>query len=72
MGGNAMIEEPCIIQMNIDRYRAMLNLRPDDEQRARIEQLLAEANRQFASAARRLARAIDSDDQDSAVDQVRL
>ena len=30
-----MIEEPCIIQMNIDRYRAMLGLRlPDEDARA--------------------------------------
>jgi hypothetical protein len=29
-----MLEEPCIIQMNIDRYRAMLGLRLDGEQRA--------------------------------------
>ena len=29
-----MPEEPSIIQMNIDRYRAMLGLRLPDEQRA--------------------------------------
>src|ERR1019366_9291604 len=52
----AMIEEPCIIQMNIDRYRAMLRQRLGDEERARIEQLLAEANRQLAEAIRQLAR----------------
>ena len=67
-----MIEEPCITQMNIDRYRAMLSLRLDDEQRARIEQLLAEANRHLALAVRRLTCAIDSDDQYNAIDQVRL
>lgn len=54
-----MLEEPCIIQMNIDRYRAMLSLRPADEQRLRIEQLLADANTQLADAVRQLARAID-------------
>ena len=67
-----MIEGPCIIQRNIDRYRAMLSLRLDDEQRARSVQLLAEANRQFASAVPRLTCAIDSDVRYNAIDQVRL
>ncbi len=65
-----MIEEPCIIQMNIDRYRAMLRQRLGDEERARIEQLLAEANRQLAEAIRQLARTIDPDHQDHPVDNV--
>jgi hypothetical protein len=67
-----MIEEPCIIQMNIDRYRAMLSGRLNDEQRVRIEQLLAEANVQFALAVRRLAGATDPDDRYGAVDQMPL
>jgi hypothetical protein len=54
-----MLEEPCIIQMNIDRYRAMLSRRLPDNQRALIEQLLAEANAQLAEAIRQLVRAID-------------
>ena len=46
-----MMEDPCIIQMNIDRYRAMLGPLLSGEQHARIEQLLAEAVRQLARAA---------------------
>ena len=45
-----MIEERSIIQMNIDRYRAMLSLLLSNENRARIEQLLAEATSQLALA----------------------
>lgn len=45
-----MMEEPGIIRMNIDRYRAMLCLCRSTENRDRIEQLLAEATRQLALA----------------------
>jgi len=53
-----MIEEPCIIQMNIDRYRALLRDSPTVAQRARIEGLIAEANVQLTEAIARLERAI--------------
>jgi hypothetical protein len=53
-----MLEEPCIIQMNIDRYITMLSHHPAGEQRARIEQLLAEARAELAKAISALARAI--------------
>jgi len=49
-GEAAMMEERSIIQMNIDRYRAMLGLLLSNENRARIEQLLAEATSQLALA----------------------
>jgi hypothetical protein len=42
-----MTEEPIIIQMNIDRYRAMLALHMRAEERSRVERLLAEANSQL-------------------------
>jgi hypothetical protein len=45
-----MIEEPGIIQMNVDRYREMLRLLLDDNTRARVEQLLGEARHQLALA----------------------
>jgi len=45
-----MTEEPMIIQMNIDRYRAMLALHMNAEQRSRVERLLSEANSQLALA----------------------
>jgi hypothetical protein len=45
-----MMEEPDIIQMNVDRYREMLALFLDDETRARVEQLLGEAKRQLVLA----------------------
>lgn len=45
-----MPELPDIIQMNIDRYRAILDRPLADEQRARIEQLLTEAILQLARA----------------------
>jgi len=45
-----MMEDPSIIQMNVDRYREMLSSRLDDETRARIEQLLSEAKRHLALA----------------------
>jgi hypothetical protein len=45
-----MIEEPSIIQMNVDRYREMLSFRLDDDTRARVERLLDEAKRQLARA----------------------
>jgi hypothetical protein len=64
-----MLEEPCIIQMNIDRYRAMLRSHPGSEQRMQIEQLLAEANGHLAEAIRQLARAVDPDQQDPAAGQ---
>jgi len=54
-----MLEEPCIIQMNIDRYRAKLQGHLAGEERTLIEQLLAEANSQLAEAIRQLARAVD-------------
>jgi len=54
-----MLEEPCIIQMNIDRYTAMLQAGPSEEYRALIEKLLAESRIQFAEAVGRLARSID-------------
>jgi hypothetical protein len=38
-----MIEAPEIIQMNIERYRAMLANRLADDKRASVERLLAEA-----------------------------
>jgi hypothetical protein len=43
-----MTEEPIIIQMNIDRYRAMLTLHMHAEERSRVERLLAEASSQLA------------------------
>ena len=64
-----MLEEPCIIQMNIDRYRAMLRGHLAGEQRAQVEQLLAEANRQLTEAIRQLAQAVDPDQQDPAAGQ---
>jgi hypothetical protein len=67
----AMLEEPCIIQMNIDRYRAMLSRRQGEKQRAHIERLLADANRQLTEAIHQLAQAIDTANQDQAVDQAR-
>ena len=45
-----MTEEPIIIQMNIVRYRAMLALHLDAEERSRVERLLGEANSQLALA----------------------
>jgi len=45
-----MTEEPIIIQMNIDHYRAMLTLHMDVEERSRVERLLREANSQLALA----------------------
>ena len=45
-----MMEEPGIIQMNVDRYSEMLSLLLDDDTRARVEQLLGEAKRQLALA----------------------
>ena len=38
-----MLELPAIIKMNIAHYDALLKLKPELIQRARIEQLLAEA-----------------------------
>jgi cytochrome c len=66
-----MLEEPCIIQMNIDRFTAMLNLRLADDQRARIEQSLAEAHTQLGQAIQRLARAIEQDEQAEVCTQAR-
>ncbi len=45
-----MTEDPMIIQMNIDRYRAMLAVHMNAEKRGRVERLLAEANSQLALA----------------------
>jgi hypothetical protein len=70
LGEPAMLEEPCIIQMTIDRYHAMLSGHLAGRERARIEQLLAEANNQLAEAIRQLARAIDLDQRDDAAGQV--
>lgn len=39
-----MKEDPSILRMNIDRYRALLNLDLDYKKRLTIERLLAEAN----------------------------
>jgi hypothetical protein len=65
-----MLEDPYITQMNIDRYTAMLKLHPADESRARIEQLLVEANCQLAEAIRPLARAVDRNQQDLPANQM--
>ena len=51
-----MLEAPGIIQMNIDRYRVLLQGPLASEQRTSIELLLAEALRQ-------LSRAVDPDQQ---------
>ena len=64
-----MPEEPCIIQMNIDRYHAMLRGPLAARQRTRGEQLLAEANSQLDEAIRQLARAVDPDQHDPAAGQ---
>ncbi len=45
-----MMEEPGIIEMNIARYREMLNRHLDDETRSRVEQLLGEAKCRLALA----------------------
>ena len=45
-----MMEQPGIIQMNVDRYREMLSLLLDNDTRARIEKLLGEASHQMALA----------------------
>lgn len=45
-----MTEDPDIIQMNVDRYRAMLDVPLDAETRDRVEQLLGEAKWQLARA----------------------
>ena len=45
-----MTEDPDIIQMNVDRYRAMLDVPLDDDTRSRVEQLLTEARWQLAQA----------------------
>jgi hypothetical protein len=50
VGGAVMMEHPDIIQMNVDRYRAMLDAPLDDETRARVEQLLGEATYQLGHA----------------------
>ena len=48
-----MMEHPDIIQMNVDRYRAMLDVPLDDDTRARVVQLLSEANGQLTQATNR-------------------
>jgi hypothetical protein len=63
LGVLAMLEEPCIIQMNIDRYIAMLTDHPAGEQRTRIELLLAEARAELSQAISALARAISPGDE---------
>jgi len=45
-----MTEDPIIIQMNIDRYRSMLTLHLNAEERSRVERLLAEATGQLTLA----------------------
>lgn len=50
-----MLEELRIVELNIVRYHAT----PGSEQRACVEQLLAEANRALAETTHQLARAID-------------
>lgn len=42
-----MMEAPEIIRMNVDRYRLLLGGSLTDEQRASIEQLLADALRRL-------------------------
>jgi hypothetical protein len=49
-GGAAMTEDPIIIQMNIDRYRSMLTLHLNAEERFRVERLLVEATGQLTLA----------------------
>jgi hypothetical protein len=53
------MEKPSIIQMNIDRYRSMLSGNLDADQRARVEQLLTEANANLTSATSRSGRGIE-------------
>jgi hypothetical protein len=43
-----MMEEPYILKMNIAHYRAVLTLRLDDNKRAAIQRLLAEAESELA------------------------
>lgn len=45
-----MMEDPDIIQMNIDRYREMLTPLLDDDTHARVKQLLGEARCRLAAA----------------------
>ncbi len=45
-----MTEDPIIIQMNIDRYRSMLTLHLNAEERFRVERLLVEATGQLTLA----------------------
>lgn len=45
-----MTEEPIIIQMNISHYGAMLKLHLDDQNRAILERLLAEAEQSLVLA----------------------
>ncbi len=44
------MEDPDIVQMNIDRYQAMLKLSLDDDTLARVSQLLGEARCRLATA----------------------
>jgi hypothetical protein len=39
-----MTEEPSIVKMNVDRYRAMLTLHMTVDERCRVKQLLGEVN----------------------------
>lgn len=50
IGGEAMTEDPFIIQINIAHYRAMLKLDMNDTKRSVIERLLAEAERNLRPA----------------------
>lgn len=45
-----MTEDPFIIQMNIARYRELLELDVDEEKRSVVERLLAEAEQTLALA----------------------
>ena len=66
-----MLEDPCIIQMNIDRYQAILINRRPDEQRTRVEQLLAEAHEALAQAIARLPKTIAPEADASTVASIR-
>jgi hypothetical protein len=46
-------KEPIILQMNISHYSALLELDLDDEKRAIVQRLLAEAEQNLALARRR-------------------
>jgi len=45
-----IIEDPIIVQMNIENYRALLRQDLTPERRSAVERMLAEANAAFARA----------------------